>query len=77
MFTSLEGGDDLGAEPDLPGVRFPQAKFTRGWQCSLDAGPWGGNTECAANPPGYPNDIGDSGRGIPDTTCPTMQYCLS
>ena len=37
---------DLEAEPDLPGVRFPQAAHTQGWSCSLDSGPNGANTHC-------------------------------
>lgn len=37
---------DLEAEPDLPGVRFPQAAHTQGWSCSLNAGPSGANTHC-------------------------------
>ena len=37
---------DLEAEPDTPGVRFPQAAHTQGWSCSLNAGPNGANAHC-------------------------------
>mmetsp|Transcript_19183 Transcript_19183/g.44236 ORF Transcript_19183/g.44236 Transcript_19183/m.44236 type:complete len:82 (+) Transcript_19183:1-246(+) len=68
---------DLGAEPQLPGVRFPAAKYTKGWSCGLDAGPYGGDGECIKDANGYPNDIGDAGKPIPTTSCPTLGYCYS
>ena len=54
---------DLEAEPDLTGVRYPQAAHTQGWSCSLDAGPNGANTHCIHTTAGSPYDIGDFDRG--------------
>lgn len=77
QLVSLAEADDLQAEPDLPGVRWPQAKFTSGWACALDAGPNGANTACTHDVNGYnTNDIGDVGRPTPSVSCPTMQFCL-
>ena len=44
---------DLEAEPDLPGVRFPQAAHTQGWSCSINAGPDGANTHCIHTTEGW------------------------
>lgn len=37
-------------DPPPPGsqVRFPKAKYTQGWSCGLDAGPFGGSGECVS-----------------------------
>ncbi len=66
---------DLEAEPDLPGVRFPQAAHTQGWSCSINAGPDGANTHCIHTTEGSAFDIGDFDRGNSAISCPTMQYC--